>query len=427
MKYFLLSMIISTYAFAGNEPSLAEKLGGLLKSANSSLSAYINAKTKDYKITKIYTANSFEMNTVNDISAQTVLLEVWDFKNKSQVLLISPQGANEFFEIKNLYYIRSNATSELQHVSGYVYAEENGTIKKIQLSMFKSADSLNLSLGNSESRMHMDRLVPATEKLLIEHVSGQLTRDAWTGLKIERGYKINDHYYFELPSGTLESKLLVLVKGKLVESSLTVLRTPYFITEFFENGKKLFTLNREAKSDRTDYVAEKLNSEDMAKVLDFKTFEFKTLIETRVAEKNFSPEYYIKTGTGRDLFVNIKKLKGVTRESIMSAMYRDVEVNAVAEVAAAVLDSVIEATYKAKLEYSSNGIFLTIYGKDSNDILQLDISYSRNPKIVRNDWKVKLVGRTFDANFSQVADSYTKINNKMGPKILSCKKLIGLL
>ncbi len=422
MRFFVLTLLISFNCYA--ELNTAQKLVNLFKSKANLVAVKINSQTKDFKIEKIYSANTFELNTMADFKSQTVVLEVWDYKSNTQVLLLSPQGSNEFFEIKDLSYVRSNDRSAGQHILGSLYSEQAGEIEKINLSLLKNTDGLNLSLDSKNASMRLDRLSPVIENQLIENLNTEVTRSAWNGLKIEAAVKINGRVYFKLDSVVRESRLLThSPDGTLVESTLTSWMDRGLNTNYVENGVILFTEN-DSKSSNAAYSIEKLSAAEMAKALQFKTFNFKTLLESKVASRTFNPDYYIVSGAGRNLFISEIQLSDVTAESIRSAMYKDVDKKAKVIVKSAVLDSVIEASYDGTMEFSGKGIFLTIYGRDSNDVLKIDMSDRYHPKIVKNDWKVKAVGRSFDANFAAVAESFEKISRKMGAKVLSCKKMI---
>lgn len=427
MKYILITIVFSLNCFAVD--NIGQRLSQIFSSIVRSVSMKVNVQTKDIEIKKVYSANVLQLNHPDDFKSQTVVMEVWDHKTNRQILLISPQGSSDFYEIKDLHYIRSNSTSDLQHIFAGIYVEENGVVKKHHLEIFKEYDSLSMHFHldglKEKSQISLNRLMPTIENTLKEFLASKISSISLSPVKIEAGYKINGQYYFKAEGKTLESNLLILnSEGKLIKSKMVEHQTPHFTSIFYEKGIALFSVS-ESKSDNSTYSYEKLSVDNLSKLLQFKTFDFKTLIETKVVEKSFRPEYYMRLDSGRTLFITEIELLNVTRDSIMLTMIRDNVLEAKVMIKTLVKDKVLEMTYDGQMEYLRNGIFLSIYGKDRRDVLKINISDSFKPSIVTNNWQIKEFGRVFDANFKIVAEQFEKLSKILGPKILSCKKMIG--
>lgn len=369
--------------------------------------------TKDFEVRKIYAANTFELNTVEHIQQQSVLLEVWDYKLNRQVLLFSPQGSDQFYEIKNLSYVRSNDQSPLQHTMGTLYVNNAGQIEEIHVGMFRDSESSKMKVG--KVRMTLDRLTPTIEAGVIESLKTEVKRDAWNGMRINQAYEFEGQHYFEIDSQTLQSKLLNVSEttGLLVESDMSVRHNRLFTNQFFLNGV--------VKENSKDAVT--LSAEATAKALEFKTFDFKAVVENKLGERKFAPEYYFRTASGRDLFISQIHLKNVTAADIESGMFDATKVNAEVMVEAFLKDSFIEVKYEAKYEYLGTGIFLTIYSGSANDVLKIDVTNKFIPKIVQNNWGVQFIGRPFDKNFRKVESDYKGISLLKGTKFKMCRKL----
>lgn len=369
--------------------------------------------TKDFEIRKIYAGNTFELNTVEHLRQQSVLVEVWDYKLNRQILLFSPQGSDQFYEIKNLTYAHSNDKSPLQHTFGTLYVDKAGQIEEIPVGMFRDSESSKLKVGPISIKL--DRLTPTIEEGITKSLKSEIKRDSWNGLQIVQAYEFEGQMYFETHSQTLETKLLKIsdATGLLVDSNMSVRHTRFFTNQFFLNGV--------LKNNSKDAII--LSPEATAKALEFKTFDFKTLVENKLGERKFSPEYYLRTKSGRDLFISQIRLQNVTAAGIESAMFNDTTVNAEVMVEAFLTDSAIEVNFKAKYEYLISGIFLTLYSGPTNKVLKIDITDSFVPKIVQNEWGVQFFGRPFDKNFKKVESDYLGISLLKGAKFKMCRKL----
>lgn len=313
----------------------------------------------------------------------------------------------------NLSYVRSHDQSPLQHTMGTLYANKLDQIEEIHVGMFRDSVSSKMEIGNV--RMTLDRLTPTIETGIIKSLKTEIKREAWNGLQIVRAYEFEGQLYFELDSKTLQSKLLKISEttGLLIESDMSVRHTRFFTNQFIVNGA--------VKENSNDAVT--LSPEATAKALEFKTFDFKAVVENKLGERKFAPEYYLRTASGRDLFISQIRLQDVTAAGIRSAMFNDTTVNAEAMVETFLKDSAIQVKFEAKYEYLSTGVFLTLYGGSAKDVLKIDVTDNLNPKIVQNDWGVQFVGRPFDKNFKKVEAGYQGISLIKGNKIKMCRKL----